>query len=468
MHNIMMIPIEALEHHPDNPRKDLGDLKELTASIKESGVMQNLTVVPNPNDDETWWVVIGNRRMEASKAAGLKELPCIISDMDHKTQVATMMAENMQRVDLTLTEQAGGVQMMMDLGMDAKEISKRTGIRKDAVERRALMAKYNAAKVAEAVVRGGTISDFMELEKLPEDCRDEMLEYVGTNNLRLKIKDKLAHLKQLEYRQQMYDRLETFATRVERQGYVGVKAVPMQYVNAWYTLSKNTAETVTIPEDVKDRHYYYVVDEGVYFSIKLYKEDTSTQDERAAETRRRQQRSDYMSMRADQADTLDRKLRNLRYEWLFSSGDVQWNQAALMRALVKCLGTGKWHNVYRDEQKEMTEQLTGLTLKNSGYASFVKLEDLLDMSDEKMLRVGVGLLWGSVDRDTYKPWTRDYDNCRLAFQQSDVYEIVYDLLLAMGYEMSDEEAEYLGGTHEVYRPYEEQEVYHGNDDTSDH
>lgn len=126
MHNIMMIPIDALEHHPDNPRKDLGDLKELIASIKESGVMQNLTVVPNPNNDETWYVVIGNRRMEACKAAGLKELPCIISDMDHKTQVATMMAENMQRVDLTLTEQAGGVQMMMDLGMDVGEISKRT------------------------------------------------------------------------------------------------------------------------------------------------------------------------------------------------------------------------------------------------------------------------------------------------------------------------------------------------------
>ena len=455
-HAIQMIPIEALVNHPDNPRKDLGDLKELIASIKESGVMQNLTVVENPADEETWLVVIGNRRLEASKAAGIKELPCVISDMDYKTQLATMMAENMQRIDLTLTEQAQGVQMMMDLGMDAKEISKRTGLRKDAVKRRAIMAKYDTGKAAAAIVRGGTISDFMELEKLPEDCRDEMLEYVGTNNLRVKVRDKLAHLKQLEYRRQMYTRLETFATRVERQGYVGMKAVPMVFVNSWYSLFGNTAEEVKIPADVKDRHYYYVVDEGVYFSIKLYKEDTSTQDERDAETRRRQMRSDYMSMRDEQADTLDRKLRNLRYEWLFSSGDVEWNQAALMRALVKCLGSGKWHSTYAHEQKEMIEQLSGLTLKNSGYASFVKLEDLHGLSDEKMLRVGVGLLWGSVDRDTYKPWTRDYDNCRLAFQRSDVYEIVYDLLMEMGYEMSDEEADYLGGTHEIYKPFEEE------------
>lgn len=39
------IPISNLKHHPDNPRKDLGDLEELTASIKANGILQNLTVV---------------------------------------------------------------------------------------------------------------------------------------------------------------------------------------------------------------------------------------------------------------------------------------------------------------------------------------------------------------------------------------------------------------------------------------
>lgn len=452
-HKIVMIPTDALVHHPDNPRKDLGDLKELIASIKVSGVMQNLTVVPNPNDDETWYVVIGNRRMEASKAAGLKELPCIISDMDHKTQVATMMAENMQRADLTLAEQAGGVQMMMDLGMDVAEISKRTGMRKDAIERRVIMAKYDTAKAAAAVVRGGTISDFMELEKLPEDCREEMLEYVGTSNLRLKIKDKLNQLRQAEYAQQVIAKLETFATRIERQGYVGQKYVPMDYADAWYTLTKNTAESIKIPADVKDRHYYYLVSDNVYFSIKLFGEDTESQDEKAAAARLCQQKAGYMSMRADQAEALDDKLRNLRWEWLFSSPDVEWNQAALMCALVKCLGAGKWHSAYNDEQKRMTEQLTGLTFK-----SFVKLEDLHGLSVEKLLRVGVGLVWGAIDRDTYKPWDRDYAAGGLTFKHSDVYEIVYDMLLAMGYEMSDEEAAYLDGTHEVYRKFGEVEA----------
>ena len=451
---IQMIPIEALEHHPENPRKDLGDLKELIASIKESGVMQNLTVVPNPDDEETWLVVIGNRRLEASKAAGLTELPCIISDMDHKTQLATMMAENMQRVDLTLTEQAQGVQLMMDLGMDAKEISKRTGLRKDAVERRAVMAKYDTGKVAEAIVRGGTISDFIELEKLPEDCRDEMLEHVGTQQLKKKIRDKLDALRQAEYMQKVIDWLETFATMIEKQGYVGAKAVSMNYETSWYRFTQAVIDGLKIPADVKDRRYYYLVDR-VYGSIKLLKETAASEEDKAAQLRNK--RSEYVSQRATQADALDKKFRQMRFEWLFSGADIVWNETAILRAYVLVLTQGFWHSSYHDEVKEMTEQLTGVTLKGSGYASRPDLSDMLKLPDYKMRQAGVGLLWGAVDRDGYRPWVRMYDKGCIEFKRSAAYEVIYDMLIGMGYEMSDEEAAYMGGTHEVYKPFEEVE-----------
>ena len=49
--NVTMIPVAQLHPHPDNPRKDLGDITELTASIKANGVLQNLTVVPRANPD---------------------------------------------------------------------------------------------------------------------------------------------------------------------------------------------------------------------------------------------------------------------------------------------------------------------------------------------------------------------------------------------------------------------------------
>ena len=127
MNNISMIPVRELIHHPENPRKDLGDLTELTESIKKNGIMQNLTVVPSEREKDAYLVVIGNRRMEAAKMAGLEELPCVISFMNHKEQIATMLEENMQRSDLSLYEQAQGFQMMMDLGYTQKEISDKTG-----------------------------------------------------------------------------------------------------------------------------------------------------------------------------------------------------------------------------------------------------------------------------------------------------------------------------------------------------
>ena len=90
---ITMIPRSKLEPHPDNPRKDLGDLTELAASIKRSGILQNLTVVPAPGRPGFYRVIIGHRRLAASEIAGLDELPCSIEDMDLPTQIATMLAK---------------------------------------------------------------------------------------------------------------------------------------------------------------------------------------------------------------------------------------------------------------------------------------------------------------------------------------------------------------------------------------
>ena len=87
MNEITMIPVGLLEHHPENPRKDRGDLTELTDSIKKNGIMQNLTVIADPETSK-YLVVIGNRRLEAAKAAGLIELPCAVKDLDHKTRSA--------------------------------------------------------------------------------------------------------------------------------------------------------------------------------------------------------------------------------------------------------------------------------------------------------------------------------------------------------------------------------------------
>lgn len=189
MNKIQMIKISRLKHHPENPRKDLGDLTELAESIKKNGIMQNLTVVYEGDEErhETatgrLLVVIGNRRMEAAKMAGLTEVPCVISDMDRRQQIATMLEENMQRSDLTLYEQAQGFQMMMDLGYTQKEISEKTGFSETTVNRRLKMAELDKKTLQQAVGMQITMDDLDKLVQIKDiKKRNELLEKYGENN----------------------------------------------------------------------------------------------------------------------------------------------------------------------------------------------------------------------------------------------------------------------------------------------
>ena len=93
---LIEIDVDKLFPHPDNPRRDLGDLTELTESIRERGIFQNLTVVRHPfTDNEEYTVVIGHRRLEAAKRAGLKTVPCRVTYMTEREMMATMLLENM-------------------------------------------------------------------------------------------------------------------------------------------------------------------------------------------------------------------------------------------------------------------------------------------------------------------------------------------------------------------------------------
>lgn len=87
---ITNINAKLIHQHPDNPRKDLGDLTELSESIKKKGIMQNLTVVPGHWDenrahhDEGYTLIIGHRRFAAGKMAGVTMYPCrIVEDMSY-------------------------------------------------------------------------------------------------------------------------------------------------------------------------------------------------------------------------------------------------------------------------------------------------------------------------------------------------------------------------------------------------
>lgn len=182
MNNIVNIEIEKIHNHPKNPRREVGDVTELSNSIKDSGLMQNLTVVPR--EDGEYTVLIGHRRLAASHIAGLKTVPCAIREgLSEREQIAIMVAENMQRADLTVVEQAQSMQMMMDLGDTVADISQKTGLSESTVRTRLKIAKIDPAVLKKAERKQISIGDYMKvLEIEDEKTRELVLLSAGTNN----------------------------------------------------------------------------------------------------------------------------------------------------------------------------------------------------------------------------------------------------------------------------------------------
>jgi ParB family chromosome partitioning protein len=192
--SVVNMPIEYLVPHPQNPRKDLGNLEELTASIKENGIYQNLTVIPineeAPVEEPKYMVVIGHRRLEAAKRAGLQEVPCaIVRGLTETQQLQIMLLENMQRSDLTVYEQAQGFQQLLDFGMDIEDISQQSGFSKRTIRRRLEIAKLDQNKLKEiSSTRQLSLKEFDALARIKNlEARNKLMEKIGTNDFALAV-----------------------------------------------------------------------------------------------------------------------------------------------------------------------------------------------------------------------------------------------------------------------------------------
>lgn len=184
--SLFPLSVKDIYPHPDNPRKDLGDLSELTESIRKNGIMQNLTVIEGHHvakegwSDKGYTLLIGHRRFAADKAAGITEVPCkIVKDCDHKEQIAIMLEENLQRNDLTIYEQAQSFQLMLDLGDTAQGIAQKTGFSESTIYHRLNIAKLDQQVLKEKEQDDSfqlTLKDMYELEKVKDvKKRNEIL-----------------------------------------------------------------------------------------------------------------------------------------------------------------------------------------------------------------------------------------------------------------------------------------------------
>lgn len=134
---IKLINTSLIDPHPDNPRKRIGDVSDLAASIRANGLLTPLSVVPNGS---RYRVIAGHRRLAACKQAGTGAVPCFVLDLDPLQQLEAMITENCQREQLTVLEEADAIQGMLDLGATTMSVAHRLGRSADYVRDRAKAA----------------------------------------------------------------------------------------------------------------------------------------------------------------------------------------------------------------------------------------------------------------------------------------------------------------------------------------
>jgi ParB family chromosome partitioning protein len=117
-------PIENLRTNPRNPRKTFTEteLEELSASIRERGIIQPIVVRPlrqrdghgAPNQDDKFEIIAGERRWRAAQRAGLHDVPIVVTEATDAQSLELAIIENVQRADLNAMEEAAGYQALMD------------------------------------------------------------------------------------------------------------------------------------------------------------------------------------------------------------------------------------------------------------------------------------------------------------------------------------------------------------------
>lgn len=105
-----MLPVSSIAPNPYQPRREFSeeDLEDLTASLRENGLLQPIVVRPAPDGDGKWELVAGERRWRASMRLGWNEIAAVVRDVDDRTLLVLALVENLQRSQLSALEEADG------------------------------------------------------------------------------------------------------------------------------------------------------------------------------------------------------------------------------------------------------------------------------------------------------------------------------------------------------------------------
>lgn len=437
--------VRELIPHPDNPRKDIGDIAELTESVRKNGILQNLSVTPvdsdgNPtdiNNVDKYMVIIGHRRLEAAKAADLDMVPCrILEHISREEQILMMLEENIQRKDLSIYDQAQGFQMMLDLGQTVEDIEKKSGFSKTTIYHRLNIAKLDKDTLMEKQEDDSfqlNMNDLYELEKVKDaEKRNDILKRSKNSN-------------EIKYLAQQTAKEEKKQKNIEKISKIlednGVEPLP-EHLKTW-----NCEHVADIPYDSDEIHiddiegaYYY---QG-YTGFTLYREKEEVEVDTTLYDRKKEKESELKKRIDAVGDSLvqtfidiaagrlkvDDPLKGAEYMLnIFSVTEpkLDWQELSTAWAEIKNIGEpdeGEEDQFYTDTRRD----IEGLPL----YQRMA-----LALSDVGMYGF-------------YSIWQAEFNKIEL----DSYYEIIKNLK-PFGYVLDEEHKKMLEGTHPIYEEYEE-------------
>lgn len=170
------VDVDRITPNPEQPRLQFEQtsLDELSASIREHGVLQPILV--RPLDNGEFQLIAGERRWRASKAAGLATIPALVEEIDDDTALEISIIENLQREDLSpLDEAAMYERMVRDHGYSVRRLAQKLGKDKGYLENRLRLADA-PDEVRELVsLRKDTLSHAYELMKVEDPKKRKRL-----------------------------------------------------------------------------------------------------------------------------------------------------------------------------------------------------------------------------------------------------------------------------------------------------
>lgn len=299
------------------------------------------------------------------------------------------------------------------------------------------MLELNHDNFKKAEQRGATLSDFVELNKIEDlDARNRVLETLGTANFNREMQNALSDQKYQHRKAEWIEQLRQFAVENPDANY----STHTHVAGYGYW---NTSKDVEVPDDADSVAYCYKVSQN---QIDLYKERDLEKEN--AETAKREEKRQQEQFYKDQLAALTNYMFELRRDFVtqLSTAECKKHLGEIVRFAVDAFDS--------NYDGELTIKLLGVAPPETDGVDLLDYLESTSVFSDQPEKALLSLAYSAADDGSNGywgwVWKPDYQSGGYGWEENGRLDAIYTLLVALGYEMSDEEKALQNGTHAIF------------------